>query len=156
MTETAKRHTFSGGKAEQEYENEVLDIARVVRVVKGGRRFSFRASVVAGNRAGKVGFGLGRSRDVQTAIQKAYNQAAKNMINIKVKDGTIAHKVSAKFKGAQVLLQPARPGTGIIAGSPIRLVADLIGVRDLVAKRFGSANKISNVRAAVTAMKKLH
>lgn len=155
MTEVAKRRTFSAGKSEQEYEHEVLDIARVVRVVKGGRRFSFRASVVAGDRAGRVGFGLGRSRDVQTAIQKAYNQAAKNMIRIKVKDGTIAHKVLAKFKGAQVLLQPARPGTGIIAGSTMRLVADLAGVRDLVAKRFGSVNKVSNVRATLAALKKL-
>lgn len=151
----AKRHTFLSGKAEQEYEHEVLDIARVVRVVKGGRRFSFRASVVVGDRAGKVGFGLGRSRDVQTAIQKAYNQAAKNIVQIKMKDVTIAHRVVAKFKGAQVLLQPARPGTGIIAGSPIRLVADLVGVHDLVAKRFGSVNKVSNVRAAMLALKKL-
>jgi len=150
-----RRRTFAAGRSEQEYEHEVLDVARVVRVVKGGRRFSFRASVVAGDRAGNVGFGLGRSRDVQTAIQKAYNQAAKNIVHIELKKGTIAHRIAAKYKGARVLLQPARPGTGIIAGNTIRVVADLAGVHDLVAKRFGSANKISNIRAAIMAFRRL-
>lgn len=147
-----KRRTFSGQRTEQAYEQEVLDIARVVRVVKGGRRFSFRASVVAGNKSGSVGFGLGKSRDVPTAIQKAYNQAVKDMVTVKLKDGAIPYAIEAKFKGARVQLRPARPGTGIIAGDTVRVVADLAGVKDLVSKCLGSANKVSNARATVRAL----
>jgi len=147
--------TKFGGDEGGQYDQEVLDVARVVRVVKGGRRFSFRASVVVGDRTGKVGFGLGRSQDVQTAIQKAYNQAAKNVISVEIKDGTLAHEVVAKYKGAQIMLRPARPGTGIIAGGAVRLVADLAGLKDLVSKRLGSDNKVSNVRAAIKALGEL-
>jgi small subunit ribosomal protein S5 len=152
-----RRHTFSSqGGAEAPYDQEVLEIARVVRVVKGGRRFSFRASVVAGDRSGKVGFGLGKSRDVQAAIQKAYNQAVKNMVKVTLADGTLPHVVEAKFKGAQVTLRPARPGTGIIAGGTVRMVADLAGVTNVVSKRRGSANKVSNARATLLALAKTH
>ena len=126
----------------------------MVRVVKGGRRFSFRAGVVAGDRLGKVGFGLGKSRDVQAAIQKAYNQAVKNMVRVTLADGTLPHTVEAKFKGAHVSLRPARPGTGIIAGATVRMVADLAGVTNLVSKRRGSSNKVSNARATLLALSK--
>lgn len=156
-TRRPRRHSYSPrGGAEPQYDHEVLEIARVVRVVKGGRRFSFRASVVAGDRLGRVGLGLGKSRDVQAAIQKAYNQAVKNMVRVTLADGTLPHTVDAKFKGAHVSLRPARPGTGIIAGGTVRIVADLAGVTNVVSKRRGSANKVSNARAALLALAKTH
>lgn len=134
------------------FAHEVLEISRVVRVVKGGRRFRFRATVVVGDRSGRIGFGISKSRDVQQAIQKAQAQAMKRIITIPLVDGTIAREVKAKVKGAQVLLKPARPGTGVIAGGIIRTVADLAGIRDLVSKRYGSSNRISNARATIKAL----
>lgn len=147
-----RRHTFGGGNDARQYDHEVLDIARVVRVVKGGRRFRFRATVVVGDRAGKVGFGIGKSRDVQQAIQKAQDQASKNMVNVAVLEGTIAHTVRAQYKGADVMLKPAKPGTGMIAGGTVRVVADMAGIRDLVSKAYGSSNRISNVQATLKAL----
>ncbi|OGY31418.1 MAG: 30S ribosomal protein S5 [Candidatus Andersenbacteria bacterium RIFCSPHIGHO2_01_FULL_46_36] len=134
------------------FAHEVLEISRVVRVVKGGRRFRFRATVVVGDRAGKLGFGISKSKDVQQAIQKAQAQAMKNIVTVSLVDGTISREVKAKSKGAQVLLKPARPGTGVIAGGIIRTVADLAGIRDLVSKRYGSTNRISNARATIKAL----
>ncbi len=136
-------------------DHEVLDVARVVRVVKGGRRFRFRASVVVGDRSGKVGFGTGKSRDVQDAIQKAQAQAEKRVISLALKDRTIAHPVSASFKGASVMLRPAKPGTGVIAGGVVRTVAQMAGIEDLVSKAYGSSNRISNVRAILKALQSL-
>lgn len=137
------------------FAHEVLEISRVVRVVKGGRRFRFRATVVVGDRAGKLGFGISKSRDVQQAIAKAQAQAMKRMITISLVDGTISREVKAKVKGAEVLLKPARPGTGVIAGGIIRTVADLAGIRDLVSKRYGSSNRISNARATIKALESI-
>lgn len=137
------------------YAHEVLEISRVVRVVKGGRRFRFRATVVVGDRAGKLGFGISKSRDVQQAIQKAQAQAMKRIVTITLVDGTISREVKAKVKGAEVLLKPARPGTGVIAGGIIRTVADLAGIRDLVSKRYGSSNRISNARATIKALESI-
>lgn len=137
------------------FAHEVLEISRVVRVVKGGRRFRFRATVVVGDRAGKLGFGISKSRDVQQAITKAQAQAMKSIVSVPLVEGTIAREVRAKSKGAQVLLKPARPGTGVIAGGVIRIVADLAGIRDLVSKRYGSSNRISNARATIKALESL-
>ena len=138
-----------------QYAHEVLEVSRVVRVVKGGRRFRFRVSVLVGDKAGRVGFGIGKSKDVQQGVQKAQQQAEKNMISVPLHDGTIAHQVEAKFKAAHVLLKPARPGTGVIAGGSVRAVAELAGIRDLVAKAYGSPSKISNVEATLKAFQML-
>lgn len=147
---------FPASSQEQNgFAHEVLEISRVVRVVKGGRRFRFRATVVVGDRAGKLGFGISKSRDVQQAIQKAQAQAMKRIITITLVDGTITRQVTAKMKGATVLLKPARPGTGVIAGGIIRTVADLAGIRDLVSKRYGSSNRISNARATIKALESI-
>ncbi|MGH9858156.1 MAG: 30S ribosomal protein S5 [Acidobacteriota bacterium] len=151
----AVRRAFTPGREESQFEHEVLDIARVVRVVKGGRRFRFRASVVVGDRAGRVGFGTGKSRDVQEAIQKAQRQAEKNVILVPVVDGTIPHQVKAQFKGASIVLRPAKSGTGVIAGGVVRSVADLAGIRDLVSKRYGSSNKLTNVMAMLKALQQI-
>lgn len=148
-----KRREF--GSEGGQYAHEVIEVARVVRVVKGGRRFRFRVSVVVGDRNGRVGFGIGKSKDVQQAVRKAQGQAEKNMISIKLSEGTIAHQVEAKFKAAEVFLKPTRPGTGVIAGNAVRIVAELAGIRDLVAKVYGSPNKISNVQATLAALQKL-
>jgi small subunit ribosomal protein S5 len=149
------RRTFGPGEGSQQYDYEVLDVARVVRVVKGGRRFSFRASVVVGDRAGLVGLGMGKSRDVQNAIEKAYGNGAKNMQKVLLQGKTIVHEVRAKFNGSEVMLKPARPGTGVIAGGTVRLMADLSGIHDLVSKRLGSANKVNTARATLQAMSNL-
>ncbi len=149
------RYTFESDRGGIRLEHEVLEIARVVRVVKGGRRFRFRASVVVGDRMGHVGFGVGKSRDVQSAIQKAQARAAKNLIAVPLVKTTIAHPVGAKGDGTIVLLKPARPGTGIIAGGTVRVVADLAGIKDLVAKTYGSTNKINNARATLKALQNL-
>lgn len=140
---------------DNQFAHEVLEISRVVRVVKGGRRFRFRASVVVGDRAGRLGFGISKSRDVQQAIAKAQARAMKRIVTIPLVDGTISHEVLAKYKGAKVLLKPARPGTGVIAGGIIRTVADLAGIKDLVSKRYGSTNRISNARATIKALENI-
>ncbi len=154
-TSSARRRTFTGGgRAEQsEFAHEVLEVARVVRVVKGGRRFRFRAAVVVGDRAGRVGLGISKSRDVQQAIQKAQGQAIKNVVSVPLVDGSVAHKTMTRFKGAQVMLKPAPAGTGMIAGGTVRMVADMVGITDLVSKQLGSANKINNARATIAGLK---
>lgn len=149
-----RRREFSGSQGGQ-YAHEVLEVARVVRVVKGGRRFRFRITVVVGDKNGRVGFGIGKSRDVQQGMRKAQAQAEKSMIRIPLHEGTIAHPVEAKFKAAHVLLKPARPGTGVIAGGAVRVVAELAGIRDVVSKVSGSSNKISNVEATLKALQTL-
>ena len=150
--QTETRRTVDMGREQSQYDHHVLDVARVVRVVKGGRRFRFRASVVVGNHNGKVGFGTGKSRDVQSAIQKAQAQAEKGVISLNLDGSTIPFKVVQKYKGAQVQLRPARPGTGVIAGDVVRTVADMAGIQDLVSKVYGSPNKMTNVMATIRAL----
>ena len=138
-----------------QFAHEVLEISRVVRVVKGGRRFRFRASVVVGDKNGRLGFGISKSRDVQQAIQKAQARAMKRIVTIPLVEGTISQEVISKYKGAKVMLKPARPGTGIIAGGIIRTVADLAGIKDLVSKRYGSTNRVSNAQAVIKALESI-
>lgn len=154
-TKRGRRHTFAQGEAQRSYDHEVLDIARVVRVVRGGRRFRFRVSVIVGDRAGRVGFGIGKSKDIQHAIGKAQDHGAKHMVSVPMKAGTIPRTVEAKFKGARIMLKPARPGTGIIAGATIRKIADLAGMKDLVSKAHGSSNPMSNALATLKALASL-
>lgn len=147
---------FRGGKKEpQEYEEEVLQIDRVTRVVKGGRRLRFRATVVVGNKTGKVGIGIGKSLEVVGAIQKAIHQAKKNLIIVPLRNGTIPHEVKIKYKAARILIMPAAPGTGIIAGGAVRKIAELAGVKNLLSKMFGCSNKITNAKATMLALQQL-
>ncbi|MDD3497907.1 MAG: 30S ribosomal protein S5 [Candidatus Moranbacteria bacterium] len=136
-----------------EFEQKLLDLARVTRVVKGGRRFSFRATMVIGDRKGRVGAGVGKGTDVSIAIGKAVNDAKKNMISIDASQGTIFHDVKAKLGSARVMLKPAREGRGIVAGGAVRAVIDLAGLKDIVSKSQGSANKLNVARATVMALK---
>lgn len=151
-TKRGRRHTFAQGEGQRSYDHEVLDIARVVRVVRGGRRFRFRVSVIVGDHAGRVGFGTGKSKDIQHAIQKAQDHGAKRIMSVPLISGTIPRTVEAKYKGAKIMLKPARPGTGIIAGGTIRLIADLAGIKDLVSKAHGSSNRMSNAMATLKAL----
>lgn len=142
-------------RAASEYEEEVIQIDRVTRVVKGGRRLRFRATVVIGNKKGKVGMGIGKSVEVQGAIKKAVAQAKKSLIEVPIIGETIPHRVQMKFKSAKMMLMPACPGTGIIAGGPLRKILELAGVKDVLSKVIGCKNRLSNSQAAILALGKL-
>lgn len=138
-----------------EFEQKLLDLARVTRVVKGGRRFRFRATLVIGDRKGKVGVGVAKGSDVSDAIQKAYNDAKKSMITVKLSGNTISHDVRMKLGSAKVILKPAQEGRGVIAGGAVRAVVDLAGIRDIVSKSLGTSNKLNVARVTIEALKSL-
>lgn len=139
----------------KEYEELVINIDRVSRVVKGGRRFRFKALVVVGNGKTKVGIGVAKGVDVQTAIAKATDVAKKNIVNIAISADTIPHDIEVRFSGAQVLLKPAAPGTGIIAGGAVRTIIGVTGIKNLLTKSLGSTNKVNIAYATVEALSKV-
>lgn len=139
----------------KEFQEAVIQIDRVTRVVKGGRRLRFRATVCIGNHKGKVGIGMGKSKEVQGAIKKAVAQAKKNMITIQLDQNTVAHDVQSKFKSAKVLIKPASEGTGLIAGGAVRTVLELAGIKNVLTKSLGSNNKINTTKATIEALKML-
>jgi small subunit ribosomal protein S5 len=153
----AKQQGRKGGarREKPEFDQKLLNLARVTRVVKGGRRFRFRATLVIGNRKGKVGVGVAKGADVSIAIQKAYGEAKKNMVDITLTGGTIAHDVTAKLGSARVLLKPASEGRGLIAGGAVRAVVDLLGIRDVVSKSLGASNALNVARVTVEALRQL-
>ncbi|HOP56945.1 MAG TPA: 30S ribosomal protein S5 [Bacillota bacterium] len=136
-------------KEEKLYEERVVNIGRVTKVVKGGRRFSFSALVVIGDRKGKVGFGTGKASEVPDAIQKAIEDAKKNMFVIPINGSTIYHTVTGTYGAAKVFLRPAVAGTGVIAGGAVRAVLELAGVEDVLSKSLGSTSPINIVRATM-------
>jgi small subunit ribosomal protein S5 len=139
----------------KEFEEKVIAIDRVTRVVKGGRRFRFRATVVIGDGKGRVGVGIGKGSEVITSIAKAVSKAKAQMITVPLVDGTIPHEIEVRFSGAQVLLKPASPGTGVIAGGAVRNVVEVAGIRDLLTKSLGSSNKVNNAYATIGALSQL-
>jgi small subunit ribosomal protein S5 len=141
-----------GKREKPEFDQKLLDLARVARVVKGGRRFRFRAVLIIGNRNGKVGVGVAKGNDVSEAIRKAYNSATKNLVQVKRHNNTISCEVEVKEGSAAVMLKPAKPGRGIVAGGAGRAVVELAGIRDIVSKSMGSANKLSVARATLKAL----
>ncbi len=140
-----------------EFKEKVLDLRRVTRVMAGGKRFRFRATVVVGDEKGRVGVGIAKGLDVASAVGKARVDAKKNIINVHIKDGrTIPHEVMAKYSAAKVLVKPARAGHGLKAGSAVRFVLNLAGIKDGTAKCLGrTPNKLTNALATIEALKKL-
>jgi small subunit ribosomal protein S5 len=144
------------GRERSKYEEEVIAIDRVSRMTSGGRRMRFRSSICIGDKKGKIGIGVAKSDDISKAINKAKNQAEKNMFKVEIIDGTILHQIEVKYSGAHILLKPAAQGTGIIAGGVIRKVLELAGVENILSKSFGSQNKLNNLRATIKALKILN
>ena len=154
------RRQRRGGRRDErsrpEFDQKIISIRRVTRVMAGGRRFSFSVSMVAGNKKGKVGVGVGKASDTQLAIEKAFRAAKKNMIDVRMDtDHHIPHDVEAKYASSEVMIMPA-PGRGLVAGSSVRTVLELAGVKDVTAKIFSrSKNKLNNARAAIKALQTL-
>ncbi len=146
---------MSNYQTENLYDERVIDIARVAKVVKGGRRFSFRVVMVIGDNAGRVGMGIGKANAVPDAIRKASERARKDMRRINLNGTSISHEVIGKQSGAKVLLRPAGPGTGVIAGGGARAVLEAAGVHDILTKSLGSSNILNVVRATFNALDQL-
>ncbi len=149
------KHSDSHKKSESEFTEKVLYINRCAKVVKGGRKFSFSALILVGDGKGRVGYGFAKANELTDAIRKGGEAARKNIQTIELSGGTIPHEILVKWDGAQVLLKPAPAGTGVIAGSKVRAVLELLGVKDVMAKNVGSSNPLNQVKATFLALSKL-
>ena len=139
----------------EEFEEVIVDIGRVTKVVKGGRRFRFTALVVVGDKKGRVGFGFGKAKEVPDAMRKATDDAFKNIVEVKSKGNTIPHDIEVKYNASRILLKPASEGTGVIAGGGARPVVELAGIKNILTKSLGSNNSANVVRATIKALSML-
>lgn len=151
--QAARRHDDASGE-EKQFIEKVVNIDRVARVVKGGRRFRFRALVVVGDGKGRVGVGSAKGADVSAAVTKATDVAKKSMVEVSIANGTLPHEVFNKLSGARVLVKPASPGTGLIAGGVVRIVLEAVGIHNALSKSLGSSNKTNIAYATVGALSK--
>lgn len=149
------RRDQNAAREESPFEEYVIAIDRVARVVKGGRRFRFKALVVVGDRKARVGVGVAKGQDVQLAVSKATDIAKKSMVTIPMENDTIPHDIEVKVSGARVMLRPAAPGTGVIAGGPVRAILGVTGIRNLLSKSLGSNNKVNIAYATIDALRQL-
>lgn len=145
----------SDTKHSGEIAEKVIKIKRCAAVVKGGRRFSFAALVVVGNGNGKVGWGYGKANEVPPSVEKAVKEGMRSMVEVNLQEGTIPHSVKGRYGAAQVILIPANPGTGVIAGSAVRAVCEAVGIHNILTKSFGSNNPITLVKATIAALQSL-
>ncbi len=155
MDKRQRKPNNRGDRPVREFDQKVVEVKRVTRVVAGGKRMRFRALIVIGDHKGKVGIGLKKGVDVAEAVNKAVNQAKKNMITLPLVNDTIPHEIKLKYKSSQIIMLPARPGTGVIAGGAVRSVLDMAGVKNVISKMLGSNNKVNNVRATFEAFKSM-
>lgn len=152
MAEQRRGRQDNMPQEEKQFDERVVHIDRVARVVKGGRRFRFRALVVIGDHKGKVGIGISKGADVTAAVAKAVDVAKKSLVTVNIYNGTIPHEAEAKVSGARILVKPAAPGTGLIAGGVVRTVLEVAGISNVLSKSLGSTNKINIAYATLAAL----
>ena len=155
MDKRPRKPNNRGDRPVREFDQKVVEVKRVTRVTGGGKRMRFRALIVIGDHKGKVGIGLRKGVDVAEAVNKAVNEAKKNMITLPLVNDTIPHEIKLKYKSSKIIMLPARPGTGVIAGGAVRSVLDMAGVKNVISKMLGSNNKVNNVRATFAAFKQM-
>ncbi len=155
MSNSPRRHRGEANPKDREFEQKVVEISRVTRVVAGGKRMRFRATVVIGDGKGRVGYSIQKGADVSAAVGKASTAAKKRLVTIPRQGTTIPHEVRVRFGAASVILKPAPAGTGVIAGGAVRNVMELSGIKDVVGKMLGSRNKLNNIKAVFAAIAQL-
>lgn len=153
--ERIKKKIVGRSEVRDEYEQKIIDIARVTRVMAGGKRMRFRACVVVGNKTGKVGVGIAKGADVTLAVAKAVNDAKKKIVDVPIVNTTIPHEIYHKTGAAKVLLKPARKGNGVIAGGAVRMVLELAGIQNITSKNLGTNNKINIAKCTIEALRSL-
>lgn len=151
------RKIFKKAKDEKkdDFEQRILDLARVTRVMAGGKRMRFRATVAVGDKNGKVGVGMGKGADVTIAVNKAVNVAKKNLIDVPIVNETIPHEIFMKLNASRILFKPARKGRGVIAGGVVRVILELAGIKNITSKILGTNNKVNNAKCTIVALKEL-
>jgi len=148
-------YTNISEKKVEEFDEKLVKLNRVAKVVKGGRRFSFSALMVVGNKKGSVGVGFGKANDISEAIRKGVEDAKKNIVKINLSKNTIIYEVYGRYKSGKVIMKPASPGTGIIAGGPVRAVVELVGIKDILTKSLGTNNAVNVVKATMEGLQRL-